>query len=745
MRGSLSVRGFFFIILLFSIQVAAQSGDPHDAILSAERRFQFAEFGEGTFDEAIGGPSGLTMSTQATRAAYTSPPFEAPISFNALVPRWQATLPEGADVAHTLEFEFRTAKGDVWTPWLPLHASFDNWQAGDPMVAGDMLVVPAADVTHDRAQFRVVMTRQPGEEAPRLNSLTLTFIDSTAGPTTEELLAQLGAQPAPEEGDGGYPKPPVIPRSGPGGWCTEAECTYSEGLEYYPVSHLILHHTVTSSTGDSAATVRAIWRYHTFTNGWGDIGYNYLVDVNGVIFEGHLGGDDVVGTHAAGANRGSMAASLIGNFVDVTPPDAMLNAVADLFAWKADQKDIDIYDAGMLPDVDWGLPKLMGHRDVYGTTQCPGDRAHALLPTLREMIAQRINFTPDHLYFDELDPASNFTRSNATWNVGPRACGFNTHAYYAWSTTDPGQSQNSATWRPQVNVPGRYELYVYAPFCRTLARDTNGAVYHVTDRNGSSTVVVNQEANLGLWVSIGTYSFDGTSTSVSLSNLTSTDNDWGVWFDAIRLRYLNPGALNQVPEAGSWQRSRTINFQWSVTNDTAVTEQILQVSTEASFNQPLLSRSLGAGARSLTHTFSQDYLLLYWRVVLRTSSGQLIHSPATSFGLDTVPPTSSAYAVLRFPDGHLSVALRGEDEGSGISGYNIDYRAEGTSTWTRWLDNTQLTVIDFVPPQTGTTYWFRSQATDVSGYVEAPHAGNGDSNTAQALMMDNVLYFPLIN
>ena len=751
MQRSVLIRGFLFLSLLISFQVAA-ADEPPNAIFSDLIWFRGEDFTEGDADNAVAGPPGLSMVENVVSASYTSPEFEAPIPFNALVPQWQATLPPNDAPEHPLEFEFRTAKGDEWSEWIPIHASHDNMLPGDTMVTGDMLVVPAEDMTHRKVQFRVFLMRLPGGTGPRLEALRIDFIDSTAGPTTEELIAQVQALPAPEQEEGTFPKPAVIPRGDPDipndGWCFDPACEYTDGLDYHPVSHLILHHTVTSSTGDSAATVRAIWQYHTFTRGWGDIGYNYLIDVNGVIFEGHLGGDDVVGTHAAGANSGSMAASLIGNFVSITPPDVMMNAAANLFAWKADQKGIDIYDSGSLPFVDWGLPKLMGHRDVYGTTQCPGDKAHALLPTLREMIAERIDFTPPHLYFDELNPDSNFSRNSATWLDGPSACGIDSHAYYAWSTTDPDDpdvSHNSATWKPQVDVPGEYELSVYAPYCRTGEPDTNGAVYTVTDVNGASTVVVNQEAHLGHWVPIGSYWFNGTSTSIKLTNLTSTDNDSGVWFDAVRLRYLAPGAINLEPSADSWAQSRTVEFEWTVSNGAPVTEQRLQLSEGPFFNNPFLNDLLGPNARSYTHTFADDQDLVYWRVVLTTSDGQIVHSPYTSFGVDTLPPTSSAIAVLRFPDGRLMPLWRGEDANSGVVGYNVDYRAEGSATWVDWLTNTSATMATFMPPQVGTTYWFRSQALDTAGNVEAEHVGDGDINTAQALLMDEAAWFPVIH
>jgi hypothetical protein len=713
----------------------------------------FADDGGGG-ENIITGGSGVTLAPGADAATYTSPPLDAPLAFNALVPQWRTpqsktVLKEGQaglvpDHEHDhelLHFQFRTAKGGRWSDWLDIYENHDLLQAGDTFYIGDMLVVPAADVTHDRFQYRVHLQRSAGQPTPRLEELRITFIDATAGPTTEELVAQQEALPEPQQPSGGYPKPPVIPRSE---WCTDPACNYSDGLQYHPVTHLILHHTVTTSSGDSAATVRAIWRFHTFSRGWGDIGYNYLVDTNGVLFEGHLGGDDVVGTHSGDANAGSMALSLIGNFVDVTPPQAMMESAADLFAWKADQKNIDIFDAGMLPHMDWGLVKLIGHRDIYGTTQCPGDRAHALLPALRDAIAQRINFTPPHLYYDELDPQSGFSRSPVGWERGPAGCGWGVNSFYAWTTTDSGTAPYWADWRPQVSVPGQYELWVFAPYCRTGARDTNGARYRISDPNGTSVVTINQEAALGLWRYVGNYTFSGNSTSIHVDNITSTDSDFGLWADAIRLRYLDPGALNRSPLDESWHTSRTVNFQWTVTNQGSASNQRLQVALDDGFTNLVVNQSLGASAGSYTHTFGQDYEALFWRVLVTNTQGQTEVSRPTRFGIDTQPPVSRVHAVFRYPDGRLLVGWQGEDASSGIVRYNIDYRAEGSGTWQRWRENTTLNGDFFAPPDPGQTYWFRSQAIDASNQVEPLHSGSGDSNTQQSILLNRELPLPLL-
>jgi hypothetical protein len=52
----------------------------------------------------------------------------------------------------------------------------------------------------------------------------------------------------------------------------------------------------------------------------------------------------------------------------------------------------------------------------------------------------------------------------------------------------------------------------------------------------------------------------------------------------------------------------------------------------------------------------------------------------------------------------------------------------------------------FIPPQPGGTYWFRSQAIDYAGNVEAASpAGNGDMNTSQAIFLPDHHFMAIIH
>jgi len=518
-----------------------------------------ADFKPGMGREYTVTASGLTIAGAAFTAVYTSSEIEAPIAFNAVVPYWRAIVPEGT----TLEIRLRTrAAAGEWSQWFHLHAH-DDWSlSGEELAIGDVITVAAEEETHRIVQFSASLSREMSLLAPRLNQFGLTFIDSTAGPTTAELLArQRALDEAQGAGNGevaaGYARPAVVSRQV---WCTDPACLYSEGLEYRPATHLVVHHTATSnSSSDWAATIRAIWRIHTdppspsctICRGWGDIGYNYLVDQNGVIYEGHFNADydelDVIGVHASAANTGSMGVALLGTFttpaedpVTSVPPPAMLNATADLLAWKASQRGIDVYGAARLPNVDWGLPQLMGHRDVHGGTGtlCPGGELHNLLPWLRDQVAARLNYTPPYVTVDELSSA--FSHSNTPWLETPGGCGYNGHAYYAWSTTDPAQSSNWGEWQPAIPEDGRYWIWAYAPYCDTGRAETGGAAYEIHHADGIKRVTASHQANVGLWIFLGEFELKaGDSTRIRLTDLTATDSGVGVWFDAIRLQNAN--------------------------------------------------------------------------------------------------------------------------------------------------------------------------------------------------------------
>jgi hypothetical protein len=260
-------------------------------------------------------------------------------------------------------------------------------------------------VAADRAMALQYRSPAPGPVPERL---TVTYLNSVDGPRT--LVPWL--PPDDPRAKGPDLRVEVITREA---WGADESIRFDEsGVESWPRGYVAprmvaVHHTATRNfSPDPAADVRAIYAFHTITRGWGDIGYNALIDAQGRIYEGRRGRDldpfgrfprevlsfGVVGAHALGYNHGSASVSLLGDFQEIEPSPAAWQALEELlvFQHRRFQVDprttIDFARSGELWRYD--LPALCGHRDC-GMTECPGDYVYARLPALRQRVAERIN------------------------------------------------------------------------------------------------------------------------------------------------------------------------------------------------------------------------------------------------------------------------------------------------------------------------------------------------------------------
>ncbi|HHH50315.1 MAG TPA: T9SS type A sorting domain-containing protein, partial [Saprospiraceae bacterium] len=151
----------------------------------------------------------------------------------------------------------------------------------------------------------------------------------------------------------------------------------------------IVHHSAgTNSSSDWAAVVRSIWDYHVNVNGWADIGYNYLVDPNGVLYEGR--GDNIHGAHFCGTNSGTMGVCVMGDFTNITPTDDAKTTLKNLLAWKICDIDKDPEGSSFHQSSNMTLPNIAGHQDGCATA-CPGDSFYPQLTQIRMQISEQID------------------------------------------------------------------------------------------------------------------------------------------------------------------------------------------------------------------------------------------------------------------------------------------------------------------------------------------------------------------
>ncbi|MGW2102757.1 peptidoglycan recognition protein family protein [Streptomyces olivaceoviridis] len=193
------------------------------------------------------------------------------------------------------------------------------------------------------------------------------------------------------------PRPRIVTRRG---WGAD-ESLRERGFVYTKkIKAAFVHHTATGNAytcAQAPSVIRSIYRYHVKSMGWRDLGYNFLVDKCGTLYEGRAGGvaKAVFGAHTLGFNTNTMGIAVIGTYGATKPSSAAVKAIARLTAWKLGLYGVDPSGKTYLTSGGGNLyPKgknvrlnvISGHRDGFAT-ECPGKRLYAKLGTARSSAA----------------------------------------------------------------------------------------------------------------------------------------------------------------------------------------------------------------------------------------------------------------------------------------------------------------------------------------------------------------------
>ncbi len=294
-------------------------------------------------------------------------------AFRAIAPHWSGD----SGINGAVEISV-SADGTTWTsPVVIGPALADAGPADrDGRVFGHLLM------TDEAWHARVRMLDANGEPTT-LPGFALTYIDASDGPSLDDV-----STPATGVG-GGLVEPPIITRNQWGAalaYGGSDQGTDGWVAEYRNVEHIVIHHSDTPSFRDPLVELRSIHYYHAISRGWGDIGYNYLVDYLGNVYEGRKGGENVVGGHAYQYAYGSAGICSMGNFsLETSTPEA-IGALVWITAWAGRNLDpLGKKDFHETPN----CPTICGHRDVVSSS-CPGDGLYADLPYIRTAVAEVI-------------------------------------------------------------------------------------------------------------------------------------------------------------------------------------------------------------------------------------------------------------------------------------------------------------------------------------------------------------------
>lgn len=355
---------------------------------------------------------------EAPTSTYVSPVKMAPMVFTGLGVSWRQNLPESSAATVSVRFQ---EKGR-WTDWYVLEPDIDGKEEADPLHPTAFIPVnPTRNF-----QYKVVTEKNETSLAPLVDNFEFTYVNSTTNRKMEQTNRSLISASTSAATTGGQvalnttlngihiitradwgadeslriykstnPAPVLVKTE------NDFETKFADELKIvktvdkdaqgntltwpmqYPenIKKIVIHHTASSKDlADPMKAIRDIYYFHTVTRGWGDIGYNYIIDQQGNIYEGRAGGDGVVGAHAGRGNIGSIGIAVLGNYQDGEVPEPVIHSLVALIRAKTQQYNIDPMGTSMFRGEN--LQNIMGHRDIMSTS-CPGEKLFAQLPGIR--------------------------------------------------------------------------------------------------------------------------------------------------------------------------------------------------------------------------------------------------------------------------------------------------------------------------------------------------------------------------
>lgn len=339
-----------------------------------------------------------------------------------------------AELHGRVQVRTRTADSGTWSDWQDLEthtadhapdADADERTSGRvhgataPLWVGDsdgveVRVQPDADDAVDAGEgsapplpagLRLELV-DPGTAAePPQNIPVAAPTAARAASTANAGLAPLGATEIPAEAPGARhakphvgPRPRIVTRRG---WGANERLRERKFVYTKKVKAAFVHHTTSGNKykcSQARSLIRGIYRYHVRSMGWRDIGYNFLIDKCGKIYEGRAGGvtKPVLGAHTLGFNTNSMGIAVLGTFNSAKPPSAVVKSIARLAAWKLGLYGANPRGKTYLRSGGGNLYRkgknvrlnvISGHRDGFSTA-CPGRKLYRKLGSVRKTAAR---------------------------------------------------------------------------------------------------------------------------------------------------------------------------------------------------------------------------------------------------------------------------------------------------------------------------------------------------------------------
>ncbi|AWB84850.1 hypothetical protein C3E79_10525 [Corynebacterium liangguodongii] len=281
----------------------------------------------------------------------------------------------------------------TWSEWYQMDGA--DSAVADPSVKRGTEPIYVEETTRiqvSTGNVDLLEDGRPASDAPTTaNDIEAVFLDGGEG-TAEGDISPVAESYA-------YGMPKVVTRAAWGARAAGQSPYYTE-----PTKAITVHHTAGSnnySAAEAPGIVRGIQAYHQGM-GWGDIGYNALVDKYGNIYEGRAGGLDrgPMGAHVGSFNDNTWGISMLGNYETAQPSASGIKAMGEIIGWKAAQAGVDplgqtqLTASGNFAGSRFGagqtgtFPTINAHRDFHYNT-CPGQYLYNQMGTIRTAAAAK--------------------------------------------------------------------------------------------------------------------------------------------------------------------------------------------------------------------------------------------------------------------------------------------------------------------------------------------------------------------
>lgn len=317
---------------------------------------------------------------------YISKYYQEKDRFNAIGASWEEVNASKSDITLYVRVKEKGAE----TEWFEVYKSLIKEEGKTAYYSAESPILARGD----EYQYKIVFQNPENE----VNNLKFDVIN-TMGTIYSRFFDKITAIFNQKASAAAWNPGNIISRSEWGGSAVSVSSSLWPPEHAEKSSKFIVHHTAGVNKSCSSSTlsvskqdVKAIWSYHTYGRDWGDIGYNYLVDSCGRVFEGRLGGNNVIAGHAAPYNywdknksdgkidEASIGVSVMGNYSSAIPSSTIIENLGRIIGYKSYINNINPTGSALFKDRTKG--NIAGHRD-YDSTSCPGNGLQGKLSSIR--------------------------------------------------------------------------------------------------------------------------------------------------------------------------------------------------------------------------------------------------------------------------------------------------------------------------------------------------------------------------